>query len=45
MKRALLGRIISRLVITYPSNKQNDYESMVIQISSTFKGGQTELAW
>ena len=45
-EKSIIGDdIISTLVITYPSNKQNDYESMVTQISSTFKGGQTELAW
>ncbi|KAA9011779.1 outer membrane protein assembly factor BamD [Niallia endozanthoxylica] len=43
-EKAIMGEdIISRLIITYPTNQQKDYQSMVEQVSSTFKGGQAEL--
>lgn len=45
-EKAIIGEsIISTVIITYPSSKQNYYEPMVTQIAKTFKGGQNELAW
>lgn len=45
-EKAIIGEdIISRVVITYPSSKQEYYEPMVTRISRTFKGGQSEFSW
>lgn len=45
-ERTIIGEsIISTVIITYPSGKQDYYEPMVTHISKTFKGGQNELAW
>lgn len=45
-EKSIIGEsIISTVIITYPSSKQDYYEPMVTYISKTLIGGQTELAW
>ncbi|MFB5284952.1 hypothetical protein [Peribacillus sp. Hz7] len=45
-EKAIIGEdIISTVVITYPSSKQEYYGPMITRILRTFKGGQMELSW
>ena len=45
-EKSIIGTdIISNLVISYPSNKQDYYGPMVTRISGTFEGGETGLSW